>query len=125
MGLFRRRLHWTIPAIAALVGLAGLAPPVAAAPPPGKGKPITVMTRNVYLGGDIGRPLRLVQGVPPAQQLAAFIAANTTLRAIVDQTNFPLRSKQLAREIAVRRPQLVGLQEMALWRHGPLGSTAT
>ena len=125
MGLFRRRLHWTIPAIAALVGLAGLAPPVAAAPPPGKGKPITVMTRNVYLGGDIGRPLRSVQGVPPAQQLAAFIAANTTLRAIVDQTNFPLRSKQLAREIAVRRPQLVGLQEMALWRHGPLGSTAT
>ena len=125
MRLFRRRLHWTIPAIAALVGLAGLAPPVAAAPPPGKGKPITVMTRNVYLGGDIGRPLRSVQGVPPAQQLAAFIAANTTLRAIVDQTNFPLRSKQLAREIAVRRPQLVGLQEMALWRHGPLGSTAT
>ena len=125
MAPFRRRSHWTIPAIAALLGLAGLAPPVAAAPPPGKGKPITVMTRNVYLGGDIGRPLRAVQGVPPAQQLAAFIAANTTLRAIVDQTNFPLRSKQLAREIAVRRPQLVGLQEVALWRHGPLGSTAT
>jgi endonuclease/exonuclease/phosphatase family metal-dependent hydrolase len=88
------------------------------------GKPITVMTRNVYLGGDITRPLAAL-GAPPDRQAEVFVAANTTLRAIVDQTNFPLRAKQLAREVQQRRPDLIGLQEVALWRHGPLdGSPA-
>jgi len=91
-----------------------------------RGKPITVMTRNLYLGGDIGRPLRATQGLPPEEQGPAFVEANTTLRAIVDQTNFPLRSKQLAREIARHKPDFAGLQEVALWRRGPLdGSPAT
>ena len=89
------------------------------------GKPVTVMTRNLYLGGDVTRPLVAI-GLPPDQQGPAFVAANTTLRAIVDQTNFPLRSKQLSREIDARKPDLIGLQEVALWRHGPLdGSPAT
>lgn len=92
----------------------------------GKAGTLTVMTRNVYLGGDIGRPLRAVQGLPPEEQPAAFVAANTELRAIVDQTNFPLRAGRLAREIDVHDPALVGLQEVALWRRGPLdGSPAT
>jgi endonuclease/exonuclease/phosphatase family metal-dependent hydrolase len=131
----RRRtpMHWILTALVALV-LGGLAPSAFAHPrhdgsphaaQQGKGKPITVMTRNVYLGGDVTRPL-VALGLPPEQQIPAFIAANTTLRAIVDQTNFPLRSKQLAREIAQRKPDLIGLQEVALWRHGPLdGSPAT
>jgi len=90
-----------------------------------QGKPLTVMTRNLYLGADITRPLVAI-GLPPEQQGPAFVAANTTLRAIVDQTNFPLRAKQLAREIRQHRPDLIGLQEVALWRHGPLdGSPAT
>lgn len=110
-------------ACAALMTFAGLAVPAGAKPAPGKGKPITVMTRNLYLGGDITRPLNAIRGVPPAQQGAAFVGANSTLRAIVDQTNFPLRSKQLAREIAAHDPDLVGLQEVALWRHGPLNGT--
>ncbi len=88
-----------------------------------RGRPVTVMTRNLYLGADITRPLTATQGLPPEQQGPAFVAANTTLRAIVDQTNFPLRSKQLAREIATRQPDLIGLQEVALWRHGPLDGT--
>ena len=89
-----------------------------------QGKPITVMTRNLYLGGDITRPLAAL-AAPPDRQAEVFVAANSTLRAIVDQTNFPLRAKQLAREIDQRRPDLIGLQEVALWRHGPLdGSPA-
>ena len=37
-----------------------------------------------------------------------------------------MRSKQLAREIDQREPDLIGLQEVALWRHGPLdGSPAS
>jgi endonuclease/exonuclease/phosphatase family metal-dependent hydrolase len=90
------------------------------------GDPITVMTRNVYLGGDITRPLTAIQGLPPEQQGPAFVAANTELRNIVDQTNFPLRSERLAAEIATLHPDLVGLQEVALWRSGPLdGRPAT
>jgi endonuclease/exonuclease/phosphatase family metal-dependent hydrolase len=90
-----------------------------------QGKPIAVMTRNLYLGGDITRPLAAL-GAPPDRQAEVFVAANTTLRAIVDQTNFPLRAKQLAREVQQRQPDLIGLQEVALWRHGPLdGSPAT
>jgi endonuclease/exonuclease/phosphatase family metal-dependent hydrolase len=85
---------------------------------------LTVMTRNLYLGGDITRPLAAL-AAPPEEQGRVFVEANSTLRAIVDQTNFPLRSKQLAREIDRRDPDLIGLQEVALWRHGPLdGSPA-
>ena len=128
------RPRWIAALLVALLALAVLALPAGASATFGKdkatkahrqGKPITVMTRNIYLGADIGRPLRATQGLPPEQQGPAFVAANTTLREIVDQTDFPLRSKQLAREIATHKPHLVGLQEVALWRRGPLGSPAT
>jgi Endonuclease/Exonuclease/phosphatase family len=105
------RIRWMIAALISVVVFVGLAAPAGAAPPT-QGSPVTVMTRNIYLGGDITRPLG-------ATDLNSFIAANTTLRAIIDQTNFPLRSKQLAREFAARDPDLVGLQEVALWRRGP------
>ncbi|HZV74255.1 MAG TPA: endonuclease/exonuclease/phosphatase family protein [Conexibacter sp.] len=87
-----------------------------------EGTPLTVMTRNLYLGADITRPLAAL-AAPPDRQAEAFVAANTTLRAIVDQTSFPLRAKQLAREIQQRKPDLIGLQEVALWRHGALDGT--
>jgi endonuclease/exonuclease/phosphatase family metal-dependent hydrolase len=115
--------RWILALIATVAGALAAAVPAGADTPEGQGKPVTVMTRNLYLGGDITRPLRAVQGVPPEQQGLAFVAANTTLRAIVDRTNFPLRSKQLALEIAQGEPDLIGLQEVALWRHGPLNGT--
>jgi endonuclease/exonuclease/phosphatase family metal-dependent hydrolase len=85
----------------------------------GRGKPLTVMTRNIYLGGDITRPLAAL-AAPPERQAEVFVRANSELRAIIDLTNYPLRAKQLAREIDVRNPDLIGLQEVALWRRGPL-----
>ncbi|MBS1869677.1 MAG: hypothetical protein JSS99_08440 [Actinobacteria bacterium] len=88
------------------------------------GKPLTVMTRNLYLGADLTRAFAALQA-PPDRQLDVLIGATTTIRAIVDQTNFPLRAQRLAAEIADHRPDLVGLQEAALWRHGPLGGEAT
>jgi len=90
----------------------------------GDGKPITVMTRNLYLGADLTRAFAALQA-PPDRQLDVLIGATTTIRAIVDQTNFPLRAQRLAAEIADHRPDLIGLQEVALWRHGPLGQEAT
>lgn len=107
-------------AVLTTLGLGLAAGPAAAAPTPGTGVPVTVMTRNLYLGGDITRPLTATQGKTGLDALVAFGNANHTLRAIVDQTDFPARSKLLAREIATNEPALVGLQEVALWRHGPL-----
>jgi hypothetical protein len=83
-------------------------------------KPVTVMTRNVYLGGDFSRPLDATAGLSGFPALLAFGRANYTLRGIVDETDFPARARLLAREIAQRDPDLVGVQEVALWRHGPL-----
>jgi hypothetical protein len=92
------------------------------APP---GKPITVMTRNIYLGADIDRPVRAAllaqaQGKSKEEVVAALAVATDYTRGIVDQTSFPIRSRLLAREIATAKPELVGLQEVALWRSGPL-----
>ena len=101
---------------------AGTAAQAAPEPP---GKPITVMTRNIYLGADINRPVEAAltaqaQGKTPQEIVAALAIATDVTRRIVDETNFPVRSKLLAREIATAKPDLVGLQEVALWRSGPL-----
>jgi endonuclease/exonuclease/phosphatase family metal-dependent hydrolase len=94
-------------------------------PPQPPERAITVMTRNVYLGADINRPVTAAldaqaAGATPQQVVAALAIATDHTRRIVDQTNFPARSKLLAREIATAAPDLVGLQEVALWRSGPL-----
>jgi endonuclease/exonuclease/phosphatase family metal-dependent hydrolase len=86
---------------------------------------VTVMTRNIYLGADINRP---VVAATAAQQaggteleiLIALGRATHETREIVDRTDFTVRSGLLADEIADTSPDLVGLQEVALWRSGPL-----
>ncbi|MGW1340496.1 endonuclease/exonuclease/phosphatase family protein [Kribbella sp. NPDC002412] len=83
-------------------------------------KPVAVMTRNIYLGADIQRPIRATAGLTGAAAFVALGNANHVTRAIVDRTNFPRRSELLATEIAEVKPDLIGLQEVALWRHGPL-----
>jgi hypothetical protein len=83
------------------------------------------MTRNLYLGADIDRPVAAAQaaqaqGLPPQAVVVALANATHVTRAVVDHTNFAVRARLLAREIANNRPDLVGLQEVAWWRHGPL-----
>jgi endonuclease/exonuclease/phosphatase family metal-dependent hydrolase len=95
------------------------ATPSSAAPAAGTGTPLTVMTRNLYLGGDINRPVDATAGLSGQAALLAFGRANHQLAGIVDQTDFPARSRALAEEIASQEPDVVGLQEVALWRHGP------
>lgn len=87
----------------------------------GRGPAVKVMTRNLYLGTDIMRPIRAVQGISdPGVLIHALGHATDEARDIVDQTDFTVRSRLLAREIATQKPDLVGLQEVALWRHGPI-----
>ncbi len=87
------------------------------APPPAQ---VSVMTRNLYLGADITRPVRAATDRRGTEALLALGHANHALRAQVDRTDFAVRSRLLAAEIVATRPDLVGLQEVALWRHGPL-----
>ena len=87
--------------------------------------PLKVMTRNLYLGVDIMRPLAAVDALPDDAPLLPDVVtalANATheARTIVDETDFGTRSKLLAQEIAAAKPDLVGLQEVALWRSGEL-----
>ena len=110
--------------IGLLLGPLAVTGPAQAQDPPAK--PVTVMTRNIYLGADINRPVEAAlraAAQPGATQLTIVTAlANAThvTRAIVDRTDFAVRGRLLAAEIVDARPDLIGLQEVALWRHGPL-----
>ena len=64
------------------------------------------MSRNLYLGADI-ITAATAKDTPDLEQRA------TTLFQTVQQTNFPVRAKAIAKEIAATHPDLVGLQEVA------------
>ncbi|MBW8750822.1 MAG: hypothetical protein JF565_05280 [Propionibacteriales bacterium] len=120
----RSRLLASVSAIVAGIGLVAvpLTSADAAARP---GKPLTVMTRNLYLGTDINRPVIAAataeaEGKTPQQILVALANATHVSRDIVDRTDFTVRAPLLADEVAQAQPDLVGLQEVALWRSGPL-----
>ena len=110
------RFHALCAGIAALclVAVAALlAAPAKAEPKSGsKSVQVEVMTRNLFLGADLGPAIN--SGSP-----AAFVEANGGVLREVTETDFPRRAPGLAAEIAGKRPDLVGLQEVALWRTGP------
>jgi len=90
----------------------GASEPAAAAKKPKKSSVVKVMTRNVYLGADL-------TGAINAPNAGAFFAANGAILRQVDGNAFPVRAKGLAGEIRSKKPDLVGLQEVARWAVGP------
>ena len=70
---------------------------------------VTVMTRNVFLGADLGPAIEA--GSLPEAVDGAGVIWNEVLT-----TNFPERAVPLAKEIRRAKPDLVGLQEVAHWK---------
>ncbi|MEX0973386.1 MAG: endonuclease/exonuclease/phosphatase family protein [Solirubrobacterales bacterium] len=78
----------------------------------GRGKAFDTMTRNLYLGANLTPAI----GAPSLEALAA---ANGQILREVTHNDFPTRAEGLAEEIIEHKPDLVGLQEVALWRTAP------
>ena len=105
--------HLGLALIAAVLAALMVAPAIAQAQRP-KPPTLKVMTRNIYLGGNIFLPIE-------AQNRQEFEQKTQELWDQVNFTNFPARAKLLAKEIKQQSPDLVGLQEVALWRRSPTG----
>lgn len=71
--------------------------------------PVEVMTRNLYLGAAL-------DDVIAAGSLPAFLTATTRVWNQVVANDFHARAELIADEIAMNRPDAVGLQEAYLWR---------
>jgi endonuclease/exonuclease/phosphatase family metal-dependent hydrolase len=78
----------------------------------GKGSVVNTMTRNLYLGANLTPAIA-------AKSTNEFVQANGQILREVTANNFPVRARGLASEILKKKPDLVGLQEVALWRTGP------
>ncbi len=72
---------------------------------------LTVVSQNLYLGGDIFSIARAAS--PEEAAVATFLVWSD-----VQATNFPARAKVLAAGIAAQNPDVIGLQEVAIWRTG-------
>jgi endonuclease/exonuclease/phosphatase family metal-dependent hydrolase len=76
-------------------------------------QPVNTMTRNVYLGANLTQAI----GSP---NLPALVAATGQILRDVTDNDFPTRAEGLAQEILEKKPDLIGLQEVALWRTAPV-----
>src|SRR3712207_6691440 len=73
---------------------------------------LRVMTRNLFIGVDL-------VPVMGAQTMDAYrVAVARTVEAL-QASDFRLRARQIAEELALHQPDLVGLQEVALWQLDP------
>ncbi len=74
---------------------------------------ITVMTRNMDAGTDMNYILA-------ASDPESFVAGMAATLAEIKESGFEQRAARLADEIAARKPDLIALQEVTLWRTGTM-----
>jgi hypothetical protein len=98
-----------------VVALAGLVAPASQASAAQRGTPVRVMTRNLYLGSDLG-------GVLAANSPAALIAEAGEIVRDIDANQPARRMRALGAEILRKAPDLVGMQEVAWVRTNPVPS---
>jgi endonuclease/exonuclease/phosphatase family metal-dependent hydrolase len=89
----------------------------AAAAHPDANVPVKIMTQNMDDGTDQTYIIAALTGQLPIPVPSAVDLTFAELQA----SNFEGRSRLLAREIAERKPEIVALQEAALWRFQPSG----
>ena len=119
----RRRLA-TLSLTLVLLCLGARHAPAAAKQPPAPAKPdqgwcgrFEVMTRNMYLGTDFSE-------VFAAQDTPTLLAEVAEAFADVRASEVRSRVEAIAQEIRATKPDLVSLQEVALWQTGPFDPAA-
>ncbi|MEI5937406.1 endonuclease/exonuclease/phosphatase family protein [Bacillus cereus group sp. Bce005] len=83
--------------------------PPAVSPIPEPQGPLTIMTWNLYLGADF-TPLVLATTQAELRQ-----AVTEVFRQFL-ATDFPIRVETIARQIILKKPDIIGLQEAELWQ---------
>lgn len=109
-----RTARWALAVCAAALAALSLAPAASAAKKKDKDPTLKVMTRNIYLGGNIFLPIG-------ATSRPDFESKTQELWNQIQFTNFPARAKLLANEVKKTKPDLIGLQEVATWRRSANG----
>ncbi|WP_406428660.1 endonuclease/exonuclease/phosphatase family protein [Streptomyces sp. NBC_01589] len=84
-----------------------------AAPAQADTQQLKVATYNIYLGADLG-PLALAQTKKELVKRAGIAYGQ------VVATDFPSRARAISRLLRKERPEVIGLQEVALWKKGSL-----
>jgi endonuclease/exonuclease/phosphatase family metal-dependent hydrolase len=74
---------------------------------------LTVLTRNMDEGTDFGPLVK-------AKTAGQFLAAAATAWEEVEASDIPERAAGIADEIVAHKPDLVSIEEAAIWRTGPL-----
>jgi endonuclease/exonuclease/phosphatase family metal-dependent hydrolase len=100
---------WTLILAALFLGSFAL---IAAAAAQARDPKVNVVTRNLYLGADL-------TGATQASSFAELVDEAGVILNQVDANEFQTRAKGLGAEIRKKDPDLVGLQEVALWRQRP------
>jgi hypothetical protein len=101
----------------ALAAAAATVVAVLPASAPAKPQDLKVMVRNVYLGADIVK-------LATARDREEFERNASAVFQTVLQNDYSKRAKAIAAEIKLTRPDLIGVQEAAIWRTGPKNDAA-
>ena len=109
--MFQNRAHLRTLLLAIVLIISVVVVGVASAGSNGNGPPVTVLTRNLYLGADLTPIFEAAETGDPFVVVQAI--TEVYLQAMA--SDIPARAAAVADEIAASEPHLVGLQEAVVW----------